>query len=312
MAERLLSTIDQRQKQAKTDRPKILQLLGTSNASNDIDPHDTLSILAKQREHPLLTAEQEKELFQLVEQGKLAKLEASVTEAKEAADILSMYNQRLVHSIAFRYFNRGVPLADLCQQGNIGLTKAIIKFDYKRGYKFSTYATYGIRQAISSSIPHQGRPICLPIPANEQFIHIMQYVNEHSQLGQQPTVKEISSALHIPPRTIKRILHTSSVDSLDEKIISEEDDTLIDIIPDNEQGLPEEILEQKDDKKSLQKLLAQLPQRERQILILRFGTNGREHTLEEIGQQFGLTKEGIRQIEKKELAKLRKNLEEVA
>ncbi len=246
---------------------------------------------------PLLTGEEEVILAKRILQGDM-----------EAKQLLVTANLRLVVSIAKKYANRGLHLLDLIQEGNIGLMRAVEKFDYKRGFKFSTYATWWIRQAITRSIADQARTIRIPVHMHETINKLSKVTAELStKLGRKPQAEEIAKEMGIETEKVKEILKISQhPKSLSAQIGKEQESELQDIIPDLESATPEEIATNAYLRSQIQDILSRLHDRERRVLELRFGLeDGVTRTLEEVGREFGVTRERIRQIEAKALKKLK-------
>ena len=227
---------------------------------------------------------------------------------KEAKAELIKSNLRLVISIARKYLNRGLPFLDLIQEGNIGLMKAIDKFEYQRGYKFGTYATWWVRQAITRAIADQARTIRLPV----HMIEVINKLNRTSrilvqQMGREPTLEEVSEKMGISLDKVQKILKiTRKPISLETPVGEEEDSRLEDFIEDKEVISPQDAAISSNMRKQIQKVLSTLNKREEKILRMRFGIGEKhDHTLEEVGQEFNVTRERIRQIEEKALKKLR-------
>ena len=245
----------------------------------------------------LLTAEQEVELAKRIEEGDpIAKQE------------LAEANLRLVVSIAKRYVGRGMSFLDLIQEGNMGLMKAVEKFDYKKGFKFSTYATWWIRQAITRSIADQARTIRIPVHMVETINKLVRIQRQLLQdLGREPTPEEIGAEMDLPTEKVRNIMKISQEPVSLETPIGEEDDShLGDFIEDSEAMRPDEYTNQELLKEQLNEVLDTLTDREENVLRLRFGLeDGQTKTLEQVGQQFGVTRQRIRQIEAKALRKLR-------
>jgi len=285
--------------------------------------NDTVGLYLREMARvPLLNNEEEIGLAVRIEAGndaeaqlrrsptheRMAEWQFLVQDGDAARDHLIKANTRLVVSIAKKYMNRGVPFLDLIQEGNLGLMKAVEKFDYKRGFRFSTYATWCIRQTITRAIADQGRTIRVPVHMSDRIRRLYRTARDlEQQLGRKPTVEEIALALDADPRKVQWMLKVSWQPlSLEQPIGEDEDSELGSFIENDQAPTPAQaayhnLLEQK-----IEEILGTLSEREATILRLRFGlADGRSYTLEEVGQAFGLTRERIRQIEDRALRRLR-------
>ena len=275
--------------------------------------------LAKKMEAGIEAEEEKKELEKKLEKEtaeskrkkllkKVEEKDALIEEGKAAAQDLSEANLRLVVSIAKRYVGRGMLFLDLIQEGNLGLIKAVEKFDYRKGYKFSTYATWWIRQAITRAIADQARTIRIPVHMVETINKIIRINRQLLQeLGREPSPAEIAARMDISEEKVREILKISQEPvSLETPIGEEEDSHLGDFIQDDNVPVPAEAAASTMLREQLDEILDTLTERERKVLTLRFGlVDGRARTLEEVGKEFSVTRERIRQIEAKALRKLR-------
>ncbi|MDH3679884.1 MAG: RNA polymerase sigma factor RpoD [Acidimicrobiia bacterium] len=279
---------------------------------------------------PLLTAEEEVELAKRIEAGAEAaaestdrlndgswrrlsfeeqrKLRRLTQDGERARQELTSANLRLVVSIAKRYVGRGVPILDLIQEGNLGLMRAVQKFDHSKGFKFSTYATWWIRQAITRAIADQSRTIRVPVHMVESINKVVRAQRALAQrLERDPTMDELASEVDLDPEKVTEILRIASQDplSLDSPVGDEDDTSMADFIPDRG-AAPLDLAARKLLEQTVRDVLDDLSDRESEVVRLRFGlVDGRPRTLEEVGKEFGVTRERIRQIESKTLAKLR-------
>jgi RNA polymerase primary sigma factor len=263
---------------------------------------------------PLLSMDDEKRLAMAIEAGEQEALNNGSADSRvmfagdEAKKQLTEANLRLVVSIAKKYVGRGMLFLDLIQEGNLGLIRAVEKFDYRKGYKFSTYATWWIRQAITRALADQARTIRIPVHMVETINRLIKISRQLLQeLGREPTVDEIAESMGLTPEKVREVMKISQEPiSLETPIGEEEDSHLGDFIEDQEAIAPAEAASVMLLKEKMQDVLQNLTERERKVLVLRFGLeDGHQRTLEEVGQEFGVTRERIRQIEAKALRKLR-------
>jgi RNA polymerase primary sigma factor len=290
-----------------------------------IDVDDSISLYLKEIGRiPLLTAEQEVSLAKRMEaavdarrrlrkNGRLSldtreELKWIIRDGRAAKEHLIKANSRLVVSVAKKYVGRGVPFLDLIQEGNIGLIRAVKKFDYHRGYKFSTYATWWIRQAVTRAIADQGRTIRVPVHMYEQINRLALVSRQLVQeLGRDPTTEEIAGELGVSPKKVERTIKVSQRPLSLEMPVGEEDDSFLgDFIEDSDAPSPTDQASQQLLREQIDDIFASLTPREVRILQLRFGlVDGYSYTLEEVGKKFGVTRERIRQIEAQALGRLR-------
>ena len=290
----------------------------------NIDTDDTIGLYLKEVGRvPLLTAEEEVELAQRIEHGRLAReelakgnatprrrqeLQRFIEDGWQAREHLITANSRLVISVAKKYMGRGVPFLDLIQEGNIGLIRAAKKFDYRRGHKFSTYATWWIRQAVTRAIADQGRTIRVPVHMGDQINKLLRVQHQLTQrLGRDPSVEELAVALDVTPQKVENMIQVARRPlSLETPTDDEEDSVLGDFIQDEDVPAPDETATYNLLREHLDTVLNSLPPREVRILQLRYGLlDGQAYTLEEVGRKMGVTRERVRQIEAQALSRLR-------
>jgi RNA polymerase primary sigma factor len=290
----------------------------------NIDTDDTIGLYLKEVSRvPLLNAEEEVELAQRIERGRMAREELAkgnvnnkrrlelrklIEDGWAAREHLITANSRLVISVAKKYMGRGVPFLDLIQEGNIGLIRATKKFDYRRGHKFSTYATWWIRQAVTRAIADQGRTIRVPVHMGDQINKLLRIQHQLTQrLGREPTVEELAIALDVPPKKVENMIQVARRPlSLETPTDDEEDSVLGDFIEDDEAPPPDDSATYNLLREHLEEVLNGLPPREVRILQLRYGLlDGQAYTLEEVGRKMGVTRERVRQIEAQALSRLR-------
>ncbi|MCX7976665.1 MAG: sigma-70 family RNA polymerase sigma factor [Bellilinea sp.] len=288
---------------------------------------DTIGLYLKEMSRvPLLSGDEEVELAKRIERGRQAKreleklplrgnaarrreLEALINDGLQAREHLIKANTRLVVSIAKRYMGRGVPFLDLIQEGNLGLMKAVEKFEYKRGFRFSTYATWWIRQTISRSIADQGRTIRVPVHMVDRIRQLYRRTHEMEQkLGRAPNNEELAEELGVPSEKVEWMMRVSWLPlSLESPINDDDEESELGMfVEDQVTPSPIQTAYTNMLREKIEAVLETLPPREARILRLRYGLeNGHQYTLEEVGQKFGLTRERIRQIEGKALRRLR-------
>jgi RNA polymerase sigma factor rpoD len=279
-----------------------LEALSAGQYLDDISDDSVRLYLREIGKIPLLSSDEEMELARRIIEGD-----------KKAKDKMAEANMRLVVSIAKRYSGRGLDFLDLIQEGNTGLLRAVEKFDPDKGFKFSTYATWWIRQAITRAIADQARTIRIPVHMVETINKLLRTQRRMTQeLNREPTIEELSKELDMEPEKIEYVMKIKQdISSLDAGVGrdgDEEDSVLGDFIEDEDTVSPEESATNQLLKEQVNDVLSSLSDREQKIVRMRFGLdNGKSHTLEEVGQEFAVTRERIRQIEAKALAKLRKH-----
>ncbi len=317
-----------RARRSKAEDAVAVAATAMARASGSSDP--VRMYLKEIGKVPLLTAAQEVQIARRIEAGSISaaevtqliadekwhdldrkaqvKLRRSLSDGKRARAELTSANLRLVVSIAKRYIGRGVPILDLIQEGNLGLMRAVEKFDHTKGFKFSTYATWWIRQAITRAIADQSRTIRVPVHMVESINKVVRAQRSMMQrLEREPTLAELAVEVDIPEEKVAEILRVSQQDplSLDTPIGDEDDTSMADFIPDKA-AAPLDIAARHLLEETIKGVLDELSDREAEVVRLRFGLDdGRPRTLEEVGKAFGVTRERIRQIESKTLAKLR-------
>lgn len=278
------------------------ETLNNSQLYDDISDDSVRLYLREIGKIPLLNSEEEIELAKKVVAGD-----------KRAKDKMAEANMRLVVSIAKRYSGRGLDFLDLIQEGNTGLLRAVEKFDPEKGFKFSTYATWWIRQAITRAIADQARTIRIPVHMVETINKLLRTQRRMTQeLNREPSIEELAKELEMEPEKVEYVIKIKQdITSLDAGVGrdgEDEDSVLADFIEDEDTVTPEESATNQLLKEQVQSVLSTLSDREQKIIKMRFGLeNGKSHTLEEVGQEFAVTRERIRQIEAKALAKLRKH-----
>lgn len=300
------------------------ELAQDDNYLANIDTDDTIGLYLKEVGRvPLLTAPQEVDLAIRIEKGREARekmadggvgldrreeLRKHIEDGWAAREHLITANSRLVISVAKKYMGRGVPFLDLIQEGNIGLIRAAKKFDYRRGHKFSTYATWWIRQAVTRAIADQGRTIRVPVHMGDQINKLLRVQHQLTQrLGRDPSVEELATSLEVTPQKVENMIQVARRPlSLETPTDDEEDSVLGDFIQDDEVPAPDETATYNLLRDHLENVLNGLPPREVRILQLRYGLlDGQAYTLEEVGRKMGVTRERVRQIEAQALSRLR-------
>ena len=298
--------------------------LSGEGSLNEIDTNDMVGLYLKQAaEVPLLTQQEEIDLAKAIERGRDARdelarggapierreeLRHQIEDGTRARERLIISNSRLVISVAKKYIGRGVPFLDLIQEGNIGLMRAAKKFDYKRGFKFSTYATWWIRQAVTRAIADQGRTIRVPVHMGDQISRLRRVQNQLKQrYAREPTMQELAEYLDVPIKKVEEMLKASRRPlSLEMPIDDEGESMLGDFIEDSDSPAPDETASHNLLKEQLDAVLDTLPPREVRVLQLRYGLlDGKTCTLEEVGRKMGVTRERVRQIEAQALRRLR-------
>ncbi len=295
------------------------------NLLEAIEADDTVGLYLKEIGRvALLTAPQEVDLAQRMERGReareqtlsgekiapkdLEQIELLIDDGMAAREHLINANSRLVISVAKKYIGRGVPFLDLIQEGNIGLIRAAKKFDWRRGHKFSTYATWWIRQAVTRAIADQGRTIRVPVHMGDQINRLLRASHQLTQeLGRDPTVAELAESLNVTVRKAEQMIQVARRPiSLETPTDDEEESVLGDFIPDDDSPAPAEMVTAQVLREQLSEILDTLPPREVRILQLRYGLlDGETYTLEEVGRKLGVTRERVRQIEAQALSRLR-------
>ncbi|MCD6425236.1 MAG: sigma-70 family RNA polymerase sigma factor [Anaerolineales bacterium] len=294
------------------------------NRLNSIDTNDLIELYFKEAASiPLLSKDEEKDLSKRIERGRLARKEMArgnvpedrrselhqmIEDEWNALDHLITANSRLVISVAKKYMGRGVPFLDLIQEGNIGLMRAAKKFDYLRGYKFSTYATWWIRQAVTRAIADQGRTIRVPVHMGDKISKMFRMQNDLKQsLERDPSIEELAEALDEAPEKVQYMMKVARRPlSLEMPTTKEGDAVLGDFVEDHETPLPDETATIHLLKEHLEEVMEALPSREVRILRLRYGVpDGKSHTLQEVGEKVGVSRERVRQIEAQALRRLR-------
>lgn len=307
-------------KQEKEDENNLAEV----SAIDAIDSGDSVGLyLSQVGRVPLLTRDEEVELAKRIERGRRVrnnlaqgpvspkqrlKFERLIQDGMAAREHLIMANSRLVISVAKKYIGRGVPLLDMIQEGHVGLMRAVKKFDYRRGHKFSTYATWWIRQAVTRLVADHGRTIRIPVHMGDRINRMLRSRHKLTQeLGREPGREELAECLEVSPQDVDYMLRVAQRPLSLEKPTEQEGDAVIgDFIEDQDAPAPEEITLQEILEERVQDLLEILPHREALVLRLRYGLeSGEVHTLKQIGEKMGITRERVRQIEAQALRRLR-------
>lgn len=319
---------EEEEEQEETLDPSALyeDLVQDAGYQQALDTDDVVGLYLKEAGRvPLLSADEEVALAKRMEAGQFAtqqlkelrgnlspedryELEMIAEDGEAAQEYLVRANSRLVISVAKKYIGRGVHFLDLIQEGNIGLIRAARKFEYQRGHKFSTYATWWIRQAVSRAVADQGRTIRVPVHMGDQINRLRRVSNQLMQeLGRDPSTEELADAMETSPDKIRNLIEISRRPiSLETPIEEDADSEFGDFIEDKASPKPTEIVTHNLLREHLDQVLARLPDREAHILQLRYGLlDGETHTLEEVGQQIGVTRERVRQLEAQALNRLR-------
>jgi RNA polymerase primary sigma factor len=315
---------DSEDNDVEPDNDSLSELGKDDSYLSAIDADDTIGLYLKEIGRvPLLTAAEEVSLAKRMEKAKFgrerlakgglmpkkrADLQAVIEDGMAAREHLITANSRLVISVAKKYIGRGVPFLDLIQEGNIGLIRAAKKFDYHRGHKFSTYATWWIRQAVTRAIADQGRTIRVPVHMGDQINKMLRVSHQLTQdLGRDPTTDELGDALSVTAKKVESIIQIARRPLSLETPTDEEDDSVLgDFIQDEDSPEPVEIATHNLLKEQIAEVLNGLPPREVRILQLRYGLlDGESYTLEEVGKKMGVTRERVRQIEAQALSRLR-------
>ena len=310
-------------KEAEAEKENENKLAEVS-AIDAIDSGDSVGLyLSQVGRVPLLTRDEEVELAKRIERGRRvrnnlargpvspkqrSKLQRFIQDGMAAREHLIMANSRLVISVAKKYVGRGVPLLDMIQEGHVGLMRAVKKFDYRRGHKFSTYATWWIRQAVTRLVADHGRTIRIPVHMGDRINRMLRSRHKLTQeLGREPVREELAECLEVSPQDVDYMLRVAQRPLSLEKPTEQEGDAVIgDFIEDQDAPAPEEITLQEILEERVQELLETLPHREALVLRLRYGLeSGEVHTLKEIGEKMGITRERVRQIEAQALRRLR-------